>query len=157
MAQLASLPQIHHISTDLRDSAQVLRLGTRVVDIDGGEWVYLRGTASVVIGGWVTYDESGQTTLIADRAAPVAVAGTAHAGPGTFGFFQIYGNNSAAAAGKAIATDVQLYFDNGFAGFVDDTDVGTGTIIGALSTAASSGSSVAVWLNYPHMNNAAID
>lgn len=156
MAILSGAQLAFQGDTTQADSSLQTRLGSRAKDVNGGEHIYLRGTASVVAGSWVTFDSNYTTTLLADLGAPVAVAGTAIT-TDQYGWFQIAGINSIARAGKAIGANAQLFYDNANAGYVDDTDVATGFIVGAVSVAASSGSAVTVYLSYPYMPNAALD
>lgn len=101
-------------------------LGTRVKAVDptygDGEFVYLNGVASTVIGSWVTYNlDDGTTNLLAANAiGPVAVAMSANVA-NQYGWYQVYGK----AVGKALAS----YADNGLvyatatAGSIDDAVV----------------------------------
>lgn len=101
-------------------------LGTRVKAVDptygAGEFVYLKGVASTVIGSWVTYNlDDGSTDLLAANAiGPVAVAMSANVA-NQYGWYQVYGK----AVGKALAS----YADNGLvyatatAGSIDDAVV----------------------------------
>lgn len=102
-------------------------LGTIVTGTDdtygAGEFIYLKGVASTVVGSWVTYNmDDGTTALLAANAiGPVAVAMSANAAATSFGWYQIQGK----AVGKAAAA----YADNGLvyatatAGTVDDAVV----------------------------------
>lgn len=101
-------------------------LGTRVKAVDptygAGEFIYLKGVASTVIGSWVTYNlDDGTTDLLAANAiGPVAVAMSANVAD-QYGWYQVYGK----AVGKALAS----YADNGLvyatatAGSIDDAVV----------------------------------
>lgn len=98
---------------------------TRAVDetYGAGEFIYLKGVASTVVGSWVTYNvDDGTTELLAANAiGPVAIAMGACDAATKFGWYQISGK----AVGKALA----LYADNGLvyatatAGSVDDAVV----------------------------------
>ena len=87
-----------------------------------GEFVYLKGVASTVVGSAVTYNmDDGTTALLAANAiGPVAVAMSANVAS-QYGWYQIGGK----AVGKALAS----YADNGLvyatatAGSVDDAVV----------------------------------
>jgi len=157
MANFSSEPQIGHVTNPTQeDSSKQIRLGTRAKDVDGNEFIYLQGTASVVAGNWVVWDQHYGTTLIAATSVgPVGVAATATV-LGEYGWFQIFGKASA-SAGKSIAINKHLYHDPATSGYVDDADAATASVIGAMSIVASSGSAVTVWLTYPFMNAAAID
>lgn len=84
-------------------------LGTIVGAVDatylGGEFIYLSGVASTVVGSWVTYNmDDGSTALLAANAiGPVAVAMSANVA-GQFGWYQIQG--------KAVAKVSAGFVDN---------------------------------------------
>lgn len=87
-----------------------------------GEFIFLKGAASTVVGSWVTYNaDDYSTTLLAPNAiGPVAVAMSANvAGQG--GWYQISGK----AVGRALAgyVDNALVYATATAGSVDDAVV----------------------------------
>lgn len=100
-------------------------LGTIVRAIDPtygmGEFIYLQGIGSTVVGSWVTYNVSpGVTALIAPNAiGPVAVAMSANVAS-QYGWYQISGD----AVGKSgdVADSGKVYIDTA-AGFCDDAVV----------------------------------
>ena|SRR3990167_1913945 len=148
MANLTGLSIFYHGDTVSQDSSQQAPLGTRAFEVNGNEWIYLQGTASVITGSWVRFDESFKTELVdADDVGPLAVAGTAQTAS-TFGFFQVRGVSTTALNDKAITADKALFL-TATGGYVDDADVAGDYIEGAVSRAASSGSAFTVWLNYP--------
>lgn len=156
MANLTGLSTFYHGDTVIQDTSQQVPLGTRSFEANGDEWIYLRGTASVLTGLWVRFDENYTTALVdADDVGPLAVAGTTHTAS-TYGWFQIKGVSTTAANDKAVAANVALYL-TATGGYVDDADVAGDLIEGAVSRAASSGSSFTVWLNYPIVYNVAQD
>lgn len=133
--------------TQVDDSAEYSLL-TRTQDADGNEYIYLKGVASTVAGSVVTYDEAGQTTLIAANAiGPVAVAMAATVA-NKYGWYQIFGSGTAAAAG-AVTDNAALYISS-TAGKVDDAVVTGDCIIGmvARATLAAAGD-LTVQLSYP--------
>ena len=87
-----------------------------------GEFIYLKGVASTVLGSFVTYnaDDNSTTLLAANAIGPVAVAMSINVAS-SFGWYQISGK----AVGKAKAS----YADNGLvyatstAGSIDDAVV----------------------------------
>lgn len=87
-----------------------------------GEFVYLKGVASTVVGSWVTYNQDDNTTvLLAGNAiGPVAVAMSANVAS-QYGWYQISGK----AVGKALAAyaDNGLVFATATAGSIDDAVV----------------------------------
>lgn len=100
-------------------------LGTivRAVDPDlgAGEFIYLKGVGSTVVGSWVTYNmDDGSTTLIVPNAiGPVAVAMSANVA-NQYGWYQIQGKASAKAAD--VADNGKVYIDT-VAGTCDDAVV----------------------------------
>lgn len=105
-----NIPQpIHSVS-----SVALVPLGTVVEAYDGiqgmGEFIYLLGVASTVVGSLVTYDHTYQTALdaaTANASFPKAFA-MAPILAGQYGWYQISGvavasNNATAAAGNAFA------------------------------------------------------
>lgn len=100
-------------------------LGTivRAVDpaVGEGEFIYLQGLASTAVGSWVTYNtDDFSTTLIAPNAiGPVAIAMSANVAS-QYGWYQISGKASAAAAD--VADNGKVYIDTA-AGTCDDAAV----------------------------------
>lgn len=100
-------------------------LGTIVRAVDStfgaGEFIYLLGVASTVVGSWVTYNmDDGSTTLIAPNAiGPVAVAMSANVAS-QYGWYQIQGKANARAAD--VADNGKVYIDTA-AGVCDDAVV----------------------------------
>lgn len=86
-----------------------------------GEFIYLQGIGSTVVGSWVTYNVSpGVTALIAPNAiGPVAVAMSANVA-NQYGWYQISGDASAKAAD--VADSGKVYIDTA-AGVCDDAVV----------------------------------
>lgn len=87
-----------------------------------GEFVYLKGAASTVVGSWVTYNADDYSTdlLAANAIGPVAVAMSANVA-NQYGWYQISGK----AVGKALAgfVDNANVYATSTAGSVDDTVV----------------------------------
>lgn len=110
----------------LTDDVANHKLGTIVRADDpvygAGEFIYLRGVASTVVGSWVTYSlDDGTTALLAANAIdPVAVAMSANTA-NRFGWYQI--------SGKAVGLALTGFLDNAnvyataTAGSVDDAIV----------------------------------
>ena len=104
-------------------------LGTIVQAVDvastaygAGEFVYLKGLASTVLGSFVTYnaDDNSTTLLAANAIGPVAVSMSINVAS-SFGWYQISGK----AVGKALAgyADNGLVFATATAGSIDDAVV----------------------------------
>jgi hypothetical protein len=89
--------------------------------LGAGEFVYLKGVASTVIGSWVSYNADAWTTaLIApDVIGPIAVAMSANDASTSFGWYQISGKGSAAAAD----VDSGYVYIDSVAGYCDDAVV----------------------------------
>lgn len=87
-----------------------------------GEFIYLAGVSSTVVGTWVTYNmDDGTTTLIVPNAiGPVAVAMSAVDANTKYGWYQIQGKAIALAAD--VADNGKVYIDTA-AGKCDDAVV----------------------------------
>lgn len=119
------------ISLDETSANQACALGTIVQAADptlgSGEFIYLKGVASTVVGSWVTYNAADYTTalLAANAIGPVAVAMSA-CGAGEFGWYQISGD----AVGLALT------------GFVDNANVYATATAGSVDDAVVAGDRV---------------
>ncbi len=100
-------------------------LGTRVFckdpDYGAGEFIYLKGVASTLLGSWSTINSDDWTTtlIVANAIGDVGVSMSANVA-NQYGWYQIYGKASAQAAAS--------YADNGLvfiasSGVVDDAVV----------------------------------
>lgn len=87
-----------------------------------GEFIYLKGCASTVVGSWVTYNvTAGTSVLLAPNAiGPVAVAMAATDASTKYGWYQISGDASAKAAD--VSDSGKVYIDTA-AGVCDDAVV----------------------------------
>jgi len=87
-----------------------------------GEFVYLKGVASTVVGSWATINmDDGTTALLAANAiGPVGVSMSANVAD-QYGWYQVYGK----AVGKVLAgyVDNALVWATATAGSVDDAVV----------------------------------
>jgi hypothetical protein len=86
-----------------------------------GEFIYLAGATSTIVGSWVTYNmDDGTTTLIVPNAiGPVAVAMSINVGS-SYGWYQIQGKAIGYAAD--VADNGKVYIDT-LAGRCDDAVV----------------------------------
>lgn len=135
------------------------RVGTRLKDVAGNEFIFAKGVASTAAGSWVTLDEDGVTTLaVANAQGRVAIAGAAIDATTKWGWYQIYGK----AVGKALTG----FADNGkvyltaTAGSVDDADVAGDVVLGAIGRSALDTPTTGMAyfeLNYPEVLDLAID
>jgi hypothetical protein len=120
-----------------------------------GEFIYLQGVASTVVGSWVTFNaDDGTTALLAANAiGPVAIAMSANVAS-QYGWYQIYGK----AVGRALAD----FADNGnvyataTAGSVDDAVVAGDRVKnakGASAVGTPSANLAEFEINYPVMDD----
>ena len=153
MAQLHGHKQIFHSDTSIVDTSQISALGSRGVDANGNEYIYLQGVGSTVAGDWVVFDENYATTrLVAGEVGAIAIAMAAINATTSYGWYQIFGVNTIART-DTIAADSALYID-GTTGRVDDLGVAGDLILGAYSMTADSSNVATVFLIYPHVSNA---
>lgn len=132
-------------------------LGTIVRGVDPtygeGEFIYLLGVASTVVGSCVAYDTAGYQTKLApagtNKPEPIAFAMSANVAS-QYGWYQISGRAIAAkTSGLALASNAAVGVLT--AGKVAATGSGK-EIQGALTVAKSTAStSVSLIINRPHM------
>lgn len=86
-----------------------------------GEFIYLAGVSSTVVGTWVTYnmDDGTTTRLVPNAIGPVAVAMSANVAS-QYGWYQIQGK--AIGLAHDVADDAKVYIDTA-AGRCDDAVV----------------------------------
>ena len=132
------------------------RLGTRVKDVAGNEYIYLTGVASTVDKDWVTFDEVHITTrAAAGGKGRVAIANAAVDAATEFGWYGIYGSFSGnVLTGFVDNADVWL---TATAGSVDDADVAGDAIVGAVGRSAVASGVATFELNYPWAGAPTID
>lgn len=122
---------VQPIALDETSANQAVALGTIVQASDpalgSGEFIYLKGVASTVVGSWVTYNAADwTTTLLAPNAiGPVAIAMSACVA-NEFGWYQISGD----AVGLALT------------GFVDNANVYATATAGSVDDAIVAGDRV---------------
>lgn len=138
-------------------TTQKLALGTIIRANDptygSGEFIYLKGIGSTVVGSIVNYDAVYVTALhtsALDKPRPLAVAMSANVA-NQYGFYQISGqavvSKSAAlslAAGDAIGATA------GAAVVVATGSILNGMAVAAIASAATGVTTVRVMLNRPH-------
>lgn len=138
------------------DTTKKFPLGHRQNDVNGNEYVYVKGVGSGAAGNFVVFDENYATTLLtADEVGPVGVMMAALDATTDFGWAQIWGVNTIADT-DTVAADKALYID-GTAGRADDADVAGDSIHGAFSMAADSSNVATVFLAYPWVSDIAHD
>ena len=127
----------------------------------GGEFIYLLGVASTVVGSLVTYNATTfQTALSPTNAttdgSPLAVAMSANTA-GRYGWYQISGLASIKKTAVPFAPSTALWL-SGTAGRVYTTASTGKGIVGArsanLTTVASATSTVTVLINRPSIETA---
>lgn len=121
-----------------------------------GEFIYLYGCASTVVGSVVTYNTlTGATTLIANTAnlaAPVAVAMAANTGTTTAGWYQISGAAVIKKTAVKVSPSVKLYI-SATAGRLMSTAASGKCILNLISvnaaTVASATSTITATMDRP--------
>ena len=121
------------------DTVQNLPLGTIVVADDptyfAGEFIYMKGVASTVLGSWVNYnyDDCSTVLLVAGSTGPVGIAMSINVAS-QFGWYQISGKG----VGKALAgyADNGLVYSTSTGGSIDDAVVSGDRIKLALGASA---------------------
>lgn len=132
--------------------SEVVPLGTRAFDTDGNEYIFLAGVASTAVGSWVSFDEDHATTLlVANAKGRVAIAMAATVAS-TYGWYQIYGKNTAAKALAGFA-DNGLIYATATAGSIDDAVVTGDLVVGAIGRSAVSDGVITAEINYPFITD----
>lgn len=135
----------------IHDSA-LNELGTRAFDMDGNEYIYLKGVASTAQYDWVTFDEAHLTTrAVANAKGRVGIAQAAIVA-NKYGWYLIYGTGLGAVL--ASFADNGIPYLTATAGSVDDAAVAGDLVNGAMGRSAISGSTATFELSYPFVNDA---
>lgn len=155
MVQLTAPVELFDGDTANIDTVKKHPLGTRAQDSDGNIYIYMQGVASLTAtANVVSYDENFVTTLLAaDAVGRVAVAMAVLDATTKFGWFQIYGKNTAVAS-DTVSDNTPLYID-GTAGRVDDAGVAGDWISGMFARSASSSNLITAELDFPFVSNGA--
>lgn len=119
-----------------------------------GEFIYLIGVASTVVGSIVNYDDTFQTALdtsaVGGPTRPVAIAMSANLAAG-YGWYQISGMATAAKANTvSFADGAGLGAGSGLAVAVATGTILQGAVVRAVASAKSDVTSVLVAINRPH-------
>lgn len=91
-----------------------------------GEFIYLKGVASTVVGSWVGYNSSGlgSTVLaVANGKYPLAIAMSTNTTATSYGWYQLSGLARAKNLTNITNTGVQWIWLTSTAGSVDDASV----------------------------------
>jgi hypothetical protein len=141
------------------DTTQRHPLGQIVSAIDpvygGGEFIYLKGVVSTVVGSLVTYDLNAATTTLAPATGgngPVAVAMSINVA-NQYGWYQISGI-AAVKAPNAMVVGADIFMLAATPGSVDDAAVNGEQILNAkaLSTTGTPSSGLAlIEINRPFL------
>ena len=158
--------QIYNQAIDETSTTQKVPLGTRVRAEDKastaygeGEFIYLKGATSTVVGSFVTYNQGTNVAslLVANAVGPVATSMSINVAS-SYGWYQIFGR----AVGKGLASlaDAANIYGTATAGSVDDAIVAGDRVqnavtVSALDTPATG--LVEVAFQYPIVNNALAD
>jgi hypothetical protein len=121
-----------------------------------GEFIFLKGVASTLLGSWVVYNPDDWSTVLltsgASQIGAVAVAMAANVAS-QYGWYQIQG--------KAIGLALASYADNGLVyatatpGQVDDAVIAGARVKNALGASTIVGAGLAEFeINRPFMDNA---
>ncbi len=141
--------------TSVIDTTAALPMGTRAIDGNGGEYLYLTGVASTVAGSCVTYDENGITTLVvANAIGPVAFAMAATVAS-TFGWYCVRSPRGGMSVNTdAGITDNGLVYIDGTAGRVDDTAVTGDRLLNAYFRSTDAANFALCQFDYPSVTDA---
>jgi hypothetical protein len=140
------------------DTVQNHPLGTIVraysSTLGEGEFIYLKGVASTVVGSIVNYDDNFQTALdstaVAGPSRPLAVAMAACVAD-RWGWYQISGLAVAAKANSvSFADGAGLGAGSGLAVAVATGSVIQGAVVRTVASAKSNVTTVAIAINRPH-------
>lgn len=140
------------------DTAQRHPLGTRVKASDptygAGEFVYMKGVASCVVGSAATlrFDDGATVLTVADAAGPIGFAMAALVAS-TYGWFQIYGK--AIAKTGTVADDGDVYLTS-TPGQLDDAVVDGDMVHNAKFASANGTPSTGlaeIEIAYPYSDN----
>lgn len=144
----------------LTDTVQNHPLGTIVTATDptfgAGEFIYLKGVGSTVVGSLVVFNPNTGTTTLAPNTAnlgqPVAVAMSANVAS-QYGWYQISGTAVVKKTAVAIAPDQRVWL-SGTAGSVFSTVASGKQVLGARTvnsaTVVSATGTIRVLIQRPH-------
>lgn len=138
--------------TDLYTDLTKYRLGQRVRDERGNEYIFLKGVASTVAGDPVVFDSAYATTRLAGTLVGDIGIAMAAIVANTYGFYQIYGNGSA----NVVATGGVRVYGSTVTGQLTATVV-TGALIHGLYTVPGNGNTVTGTLTTVRMAYPSVD
>jgi hypothetical protein len=118
-------------TTQLHELGKIVR--AKDTTYGGGEFIYLKGVASTVVGSLVTYDPYLATTTLSPATGgkgPVAVSMSANV-LANYGWYQIAGA-AAVKAPNAMTAGAEVFMLAATPGSVDDAQVNGEQIVGAV-------------------------
>jgi hypothetical protein len=136
------------------------RLGTRKRDVEGNEYIYLKGVTSCADGSWVTIAASYVAVLaVADGQGMLAIANGAVDAATKFGWFTIYGEEEGLCLASFDGTNGAGTYLTSTAGSVDDADAAGDAVHGAIGlTDRNTTTGMSTFqLNYPWVGDLAFD
>lgn len=144
----------HGALTDLYTDTTKYRLGQRVRDERGNEYIFLKGVASTVAGDPVVFDSAYATTRLAGTLVGDVGIAMAAIVADKYGFYQVYGNASA----NIVATGGVRVYTSTVTGQLVATVV-TGALVHGMFTVPGNGNTVTgtlttARLSYPHVDRA---
>lgn len=152
-SEIGIQPMTTTSTTQLHPLGKIVRAKDETLGM--GEFIYLQGIASTIVGSVVTYSAAFVTALAAvggNKAQPVAIAMSANVAS-QYGWYQISGNATVAkactvslAAGAAVGVLT--------AGFIAATGTAKevqGALVAAVASATAGRTTVTVMLDRPHM------
>lgn len=129
-------------------------VGARHTTLGAGEFIYLKGVASTVVGSIVNYDDDFQTALdtsaVSGPSRPLAIAMSANVAD-QYGWYQISGLAIAKKANTvSFADGAGLGAGSGLAVAVATGTVIQGAVVRTVASAKSDVTTVAIAINRPH-------
>lgn len=159
MAFRVTTPQLGFQAIASTSTTKQHALGTIVTAEDStlgvGEFIYLTGVASTIVGSIVNYDDAFQTALntsaVTGPSRPLAVAMSANVAS-AYGWYQISGLAVAAkASASTFADGAGLGATAGLAVAVATGTVIQSAVVRTVTTSSGAGSTtVAIAINRPH-------
>lgn len=144
---LIGAQEITNVST-----SQLHPLGTKVLDTDGNEYVYVKGVTSGILGAVANYDELGLTTLVGNATIGPVCVFMAILSANTYGWGQIWG--SATVKTTESVDDNDLAYTTATGGAVSDTSGGSFVRVSNMvyRAAGSGATTVVAQIAYPQTN-----
>jgi hypothetical protein len=137
------------------DTVKRMALGSYVFTGDKS-YVYVQGVTSGAAGKHVTFTSAGVTTLtVANANGPIGILMSALDATTKYGFVQVFGINAAADCTALTAGEAAYLTATG--GRVDVTDVAGDMVLNYTVLVTGSSNVATVFLNYPHVVDAAVD